>query len=193
MTDLADVTWPVRTARLTLRLMQTEDLDVLWRIHSSPEGRQWTGGVIDRPDFDARYSTPENLATTLVVLLDDAVIGDVMVKVTDGWGQRPVLDQTKRVEADLGWCFDASVHGRGYATETLEAVLDLCFSTLGIRRAFAEAFLANEPSWRLMERVGMRREAHAVADSLHSELGWLDGVRYAILADEWRAASTTRR
>jgi len=189
MTELANLTWPVYTRRLTLRMMRAADLDVLWRIHSSPEGRRWTGGVIDRADFEERYSSPENLAATLVVLLDDVVIGDFMVRIADGWGQRPVLEQTKRTEVDLGWCFDPSVHGHGYATEALRCVLDVCFSTLGVRRAFAEAFLANEASWRLMERVGMRREAHAVADSLHSELGWLDGVRYAILADEWRAAS----
>ena len=48
-------------------------------------------------------------------------------------------------------------------------------------------FAANEPSWRLMERVGMRREAHNVKDSLHRDHGWQDGYVYALLADEWRS------
>jgi len=39
-----------------------------------------------------------------------------------------------------------------------------------------------------MERIGMRREAHNVRDSLHRDHGWLDGFGYALLAEEWRAA-----
>ena len=61
-------------------------------------------------------------------------------------------------------------------------------SALGARRVVADCFAANEASWRLMERVGMRREQHHVEDSLHAELGWLDGLGYALLATEWRAA-----
>jgi RimJ/RimL family protein N-acetyltransferase len=36
-----------------------------------------------------------------------------------------------------------------------------------------------------MERLGMRREAHAVEESLHRSGHWLDTVTYAILATEW--------
>jgi RimJ/RimL family protein N-acetyltransferase len=36
-----------------------------------------------------------------------------------------------------------------------------------------------------MEKLGMRREQHGVADSFHAELGWVDGFEYAILAEEW--------
>ncbi|NYG59256.1 RimJ/RimL family protein N-acetyltransferase [Nocardioides daedukensis] len=36
-----------------------------------------------------------------------------------------------------------------------------------------------------MERVGKRREAHNVKDSLHRTKGWLDNFTYALLAEEW--------
>jgi RimJ/RimL family protein N-acetyltransferase len=52
---------------------------------------------------------------------------------------------------------------------------------------FATTFADNTGSWQLMERVGMRREAHTVRDALHRERGWLDGYTYALLADEWAA------
>ena len=48
-------------------------------------------------------------------------------------------------------------------------------------------FADNVPSWRLMERLGMRREEYAVRDSLHRSGEWLDGMTYALLADEWRS------
>ena len=66
-------------------------------------------------------------------------------------------------------------------------LLRICFEDLRLRRVTANAFAANEASWRLMERVGMRREGFSVADSLHRDLGWVDGVLYALLADEWSA------
>jgi RimJ/RimL family protein N-acetyltransferase len=50
-------------------------------------------------------------------------------------------------------------------------------------------FLGNEASWRLMEGLGMRREVHAVAESLHRSGQWLDVVGYALLADEWRSVN----
>ena len=36
----------------------------------------------------------------------------------------------------------------------------------------------------------MRREDHAVQESLHRSGVWLDGLRYAILAEEWLARRT---
>ena len=43
----------------------------------------------------------------------------------------------------------------------------------------------NVPSYRLMERIGMRREAHAVKGALHPSGEWMDGYEYALLAEEW--------
>ena len=47
----------------------------------------------------------------------------------------------------------------------------------------------NVASVRVLERAGMRRERHALKALWHHELGWLDEVEYAILADEWGARS----
>jgi RimJ/RimL family protein N-acetyltransferase len=81
---------------------------------------------------------------------------------------------------------DPAFTGHGHATEAVRALLDVCFEQLGVRRVVADCFLDNETSWRLMERLGMRREVHAVAESLHRSGRWLDTVAYAILADEWQ-------
>jgi RimJ/RimL family protein N-acetyltransferase len=35
----------------------------------------------------------------------------------------------------------------------------------------------------------MRRETHSVRDGLHRSGEWMDGYVYALLADEWTAAS----
>ena len=46
--------------------------------------------------------------------------------------------------------------------------------------------MKHPPFGRLMERLGMRREEYNVRDSLHRTGEWLDGVGYALLAEEWR-------
>ena len=91
-------------------------------------------------------------------------------------------------EAEIGWCLSPAHQGHGYVTEAATELVRICFEDLGVRRITAAAFADNLPSLRIMERLGMRQESHGVRDSLHRDLGWVDGVVYALLADEWRAA-----
>ncbi|HET8982464.1 MAG TPA: GNAT family protein, partial [Pedococcus sp.] len=99
--------------------------------------------------------------------------------------------QARGVQAELGWALDPERQGCGYATEAVEALIRLCFEDLGLRRVTANCFADNETSWRLMERLGMRRELHTRRESLHRSGQWLDGLGYALLADEWRAAASS--
>ena len=69
----------------------------------------------------------------------------------------------------------------------------ICFDDLGLRRLTAVAFADNPASLRVMEKVGMRQEALHRQESLHRDLGWVDSVVYAVLADEWRAPGSPRR
>jgi len=89
------------------------------------------------------------------------------------------------VEAELGWSFDPQFAGQGFASEAVSAAMKLCFEELGLRRIVAGCFAANEPSVRLMERVGLRREAFEKANSLHRSGQWMDSYSYALLKDEW--------
>jgi RimJ/RimL family protein N-acetyltransferase len=181
------VRWPVRTERLTLRPATAGDFEATWRFRRLDDVARWlTQAPADREDYRTRFADPRRLARTLVVELRGEVIGDLMVQVEDGWAQAEVADLARGVQAELGWVFHPEHAGRGYATEAVRALIRLCFTDLGLRRVTAGCFAANEASWRLMERVGMRREAYAVRESLHRCGEWLDGMGYALLADEWR-------
>ena len=178
--------WPVRTGRLLLRRATRDDLDATWAFRRLPEVHDWLGAATATYDaYRERYFREERLADKLIVELDGRVIGDLMVKVEDGWAQEEVAGQAKHVQGELGWTFDPAFGGKGYATEAVRALIGLCFGPLGLRRLHASCFYDNEPSWRLMERLGMRRELHSVKESLHRTKGWLDGLSYALLAQEW--------
>jgi RimJ/RimL family protein N-acetyltransferase len=178
--------WPVRTGRLLLRRATRGDLDTTWAYRRLPEVHDWLGAATVTYDaYRERYFRDKWLADLLIVELDGRVIGDLMLKVQDAWAQEEVADQAKCVQGELGWAFDPAFGGKGYATEAVRALIGLCFGPLGLRRLLAGCFFDNEPSWRLMERLGMRRELHSVKESLHRTKGWLDGLSYALLAEEW--------
>ena len=186
---LAELPWPVRTERLVLRPATEDDVEPTWRFRRLPEVTQWITWLADDPEeYRARFTEVPRLASTLVVEHGGTVVGDLMVRVEDAWAQTEVAEQARGVQAELGWTLDPSCGGRGLATEAVSELLRLCFEGLGLRRVTASCFADNTASWRLMERVGMRRETHAVAESLHRSGAWLDGLQYALLAEEWRRA-----
>jgi len=88
-------------------------------------------------------NAPEHLQ--FAVMLDGRQIGDVtMYMVGPG-------------NAELGWILDKRCQGYGYAAEAVRAVMDYGRREWGIRRFFAMCDSENVASWRLMERLGMRR------------------------------------
>lgn len=190
--DLAALRWPRHTERLILRPVTPADFEALWRIRRQESVGRWvTSSSSDRDRFLEVMSGSDRRAKTLVIELDGPeearVIGDLMLALEDAWAQSEVAELARGVQAEIGWTLDPAFGGNGYATEAVRELIRLAFEELGLRRLTALCFAANEASWRLMERVGMRREAYNVADSLHRSGAWMDGMAYALLADEWRA------
>ncbi len=184
--------WPARTERLSIRPATPDDLDATWAFRRLPEVCEWVTWLsADREAYAAQFLDPPRLASTLVVERGADVVGDLMLRVEDAWAQGEIAEQAAGVQAELGWTIDPAHAGRGYATEAVRELLRICFEDLGLRRVTAPCFAENTASWRLMERVGMRREAHNVRDSLHRSGAWLDGYFYALLAEEWGAGTVS--
>jgi RimJ/RimL family protein N-acetyltransferase len=181
---------PLHTERLTLRPATADDADPTWKFRRLESVNEWlTGCPADLDGYRELFAEPRRLATTVIATLGhDAtapIIGDFMLRREDAWAQRDVADQARDRQAELGWVLAPTYTGHGYATEAVRELLRYCFQDLGVRRVTGNCFLDNDTSWRLMERVGMRRELHAVRESLHRSGRWLDTVGYAMLEEEW--------
>lgn len=187
-TALDVVSWPVRTPRLTLRPATAADAEASWRWRQLPEVTRWITSAPDHSGFIAGFGDPERLSRTVMIEREQQPIGDLMISVQDAWAQTEVAERARGTQAELGWSLHPDWQGHGYASEAVRAAISLCFGTLGVRRLEASCFAENEASWRLMERVGMRREAHTLAESLHRDGTWRDGLTYALLASEWDVA-----
>lgn len=91
---------------------------------------------------------------------------------------------------EIGYVFNPSYYGKGYATESCKRILEYGFKEQKARRIVAMCNPENKPSWRLLERLNMRREGHLRENiyfkcNENGEPIWNDTYEYAILSDEW--------
>ena len=184
---------PLHTERLTLRPATADDAEPTWKFRRLDSVNEWlTGCPADLDGYRELFSEPcparDHRHRQLERRSAAPIVGDFMLRREDAWAQLDVADQARGTQAELGWVLDPAYTGHGYATEAVRELLRHCFQDLGVRRVIANCFLANDTSWRLMERVGMRRELHAVRESLHRSGRWLDTVGYALLDEEWSPA-----
>jgi RimJ/RimL family protein N-acetyltransferase len=93
---------------------------------------------------------------------------------------------------ELGYVFNKSYQKKGYAAESAKAVMDYAFRNLNARRIIAKCNPENTASWKLLERLNMRREGHLKQNIYFKtdENGnpiWVDTYEYAILFQEWNS------
>ena len=91
---------------------------------------------------DEEWRKPRPDAYEFAVLLDGAHVGGVSLYMEDGAGE-------------LGWIIRREYWRRGIALEAARALVAY-FSAHGVRRFIAHCDAENEPSRRLMERLGMQ-------------------------------------
>lgn len=178
---------PLHTKRLTLREATADDARCTWVYRHLPEVNEWLFGCPHTyDDYRVLFADPDRLTSTVVAeLRDGTIVGDLMLRRRNAWSQAEVASIAAGQEIELGWVLDPVHTRQGYATEAVGELLRHGFQDLGVHRITADCFTANVASWRLMERLGMRREAHTRGGSLHRSGQWLDSFSYALLADEW--------
>lgn len=95
------------------------------------------------------------------------------------------LNRPDHRTAAIGYCFNNNYWGKGYATETVGALLHLGFEGLGLHRILGTCDTRNIGSARVMEKNGMRQEA-LFSKNLWQKGEWRDSYLYAILDNEWQ-------
>ena len=179
--------YPVRTPRLLLRPWAPGDVDGLYAYHRLPEVHRYLySHARSRAEVEALVA--ERAGTTalteagrelhLVADLADTgeLVGDCML----------FLHSEEHAQGEIGYVFNPAYHGRGLATEVAAALLRLGFEGLGLHRITGRLDARNTASARVLERLGLRREAHLVQNEFVKG-EWTDELIYAILRAEWEA------
>ncbi|MGN7479838.1 GNAT family N-acetyltransferase [Solibacillus silvestris] len=86
---------------------------------------------------------------------------------------------------EIGWVFNPKYYNKGYASEAAKAMLEFGFEKMKLHRIIATCQPENIPSYRVMEKIGMRREGN-FKKCIPNENEWWDEYYYAILEEEWR-------
>jgi len=172
------------TDRLILRGFVPQDFEAYRAYRSLPEIYRYL--YSDPPSeeelrerFDASFNTRlsddgDILRCAVVRREDDALLGQVSLKLTN----------KAALQAEVGYIFNPAYAGKGYATEAVEAVISLGFEKFGFHRIFARLDAKNAGSVGVVERLGLRREAHLVQNDRFNGV-WGDEYVYAVLRQEW--------
>lgn len=153
---MADIV--AETGRLVLRRELPGDLAV-WLEHiNTPQVMEKVGGVQSPDEVAASFAkmAAAELPFVFVALKAD---GTLLGKCGFAPIETPVAPDALRGQVQIGWTLRADHWGHGYAREAAEAMLALGFARLGLTTVFAQTSERNDASWRLMERLGMRRRA----------------------------------
>ena len=92
---------------------------------------------------------------------------------------------------EIGWRLARAAWGRGYASEAASAALRWAFESLELDEVVSFTVPANTRSWKVMERIGMRRSP--ADDFDHPRLPEGDPLRrhvlYRMRTLDWSLAS----
>lgn len=180
--------YPIETERLRLRPFSRGDVDAVCAYRSRedvtrfmfdpPMTREACAEAVQaRVGQTAWAGEGDRIFLAVERTHDLSMMGEVVL----------ILRSRESRQAELGYTFHPDFHGCGYATEASRALLDLAFAA-GIHRVFARCHAGNDASRRVMERLGMRREAH-FREHVLVKGGWDEEFVYAVLHREWRAAA----
>ncbi|WP_062051548.1 GNAT family N-acetyltransferase [Bacillus sp. JCM 19034] len=89
---------------------------------------------------------------------------------------------------EIGWVFNPKYHTKGYASEAAQAMVKFGFEKMKLHRIIATCQPENIPSYRVMEKIGMRREGY-FKKCIPKGNEWWDEYYYAILEEEWKRNS----
>ena len=174
----------LRTTRLVLREFREDDWPALHAVESLPEvaryqwfeprtaeeSRAYVIGACEGAAEDPRRTY--DLA--VVLQAEDRLIGRCGLGITD-----LDLDQ-----AMLWYTLHPAYWGQGYVTEAARELVDFGFRQLQLHRIWADCDPANVASWRVLEKLGMRREGH-LRENARIKGEWVDSLIYAVLKREW--------
>lgn len=178
----------LESERLLFRKYRAEDYSVFYDMLSNPDNMKYRSSEPKNAEDVRKYvewgmqcaeqNPCINYRYAVVLKETGETIGSCELAFTD-------KDPT-----ELAWELHRNYWRQGYGTEIGSTLLKLGFETLGLRRIIADCNTLNKGSYGIMEKIGMRREAHYVKCYRGNSVlnhAWCDKFQYAILQEEYQA------
>jgi RimJ/RimL family protein N-acetyltransferase len=180
---------PLHTERLLLRPFAPADLDALVAIQSrddvarylywDPRTAAEVREVLDRKIHSTTIvAEGDSLSLAAVLRESGELIGDCSLH----WVS------AEHRQAEIRFIFHPDHHGHGFATEAAAALLALAFDELRVHRVIGRLEARNDASARVLQRLGMRKEAELIENE-YVKGEWQSEIVYALLEREWRGTT----
>ena len=172
----------LETKRLIIRGFKSEDWEDLYEYLSDPDVVRFEPYEVfnkEQAKEEAANRSKNESFFAVCLKASGKLIGNIYIQQGefDTW--------------ELGYVFNSKYQGCGYATEAAKAIVTIAFKEWGARRIVAMCNPLNIPSWRLPERLGMRREGTLIKNVYFKfdndgEPIWSDTYEYGLLKEEFR-------
>lgn len=169
----------------TIRAAKQSDFDAIKSYRQDPENCRY----IRPPEDDAttqqfvdQMANPWKLEEgtwngVVVCFNDDIVVGEIAFNIEDWDNQR----------AEIGYRFHERATGKGLCTKAMHPLIDYLFNTVGVVKIVAKCDPRNIASSRVMQKLGMQREAQFKHHYLVGD-EWTDQDDYGLLFTDWLKA-----
>lgn len=189
---MSSLSLPIETDRLVLRTFERGDIDGLSAYHALPSVQRY---VFSRTRDVSEIASALNImrgqvclqrpgdTLTLAMLRkgDQTLVGHVSLHWSDATAG----------QGEVRFCVNPSYSGQGYSREALSALLDLAFDHFRIHRILIRSDGRNHHSIKLLQKLGMRLEAHYREHALFQG-EWDEELHFAILDREWQRSSKVK-
>ena len=180
--------YPIRSDRLLLRPLTSHDIDALLAYRGREDVCRYVPfepmtreGITERLTGQWARTELTGEGQSLTLGAEVSQTGELAGDIVLFWHSE------EHAGGEIGYVFNPSLGGRGYATEAVTMMLRLGFEELGMHRIIARIDERNDPSVRLARRVGLRQEARLVENEFFKGV-WSTELDFAMLAAEWHAA-----
>lgn len=178
----------ILTERTRLRLIEVSDLEAIHDLHSLPETDEFnalgipknideTKSIIEPWISENKMNEIKNHTFAIENKSNGKFIGLFGLK----------LGNEKYKRGEVWYKIHSDYWKKGYATESLRAVIAFGFETLKLHRIEAGCAVNNIGSIKVLEKAGMIREGRG-RQVLPLKSGWSDNFGYSILETDDRKA-----
>jgi RimJ/RimL family protein N-acetyltransferase len=179
--------YPIETERLLLRPYRPDDFDALLAIESRADVNRYLYSEPRDPD-EVRAILARKVGQTALADEGDTLSVAVCLRATGVMTGGCILHWVSRENGlgEIGFVLHPDHHGHGYAAEAARPLLEFGFAEVGLHRIIGRLEARNAASARVLEKLGMRREALLIENEwVKGE--WQSELDYALLDREWRA------
>jgi RimJ/RimL family protein N-acetyltransferase len=92
---------------------------------------------------------------------------------------------SEKQQVEIGFTLSSKYQHKGHASEAVRHVLNYLFADLHKHRVIASVDPGNDASIKLLETIGMHKEAH-FRKSIWTGKEWADDIIYALLDSDWK-------